>query len=90
MFTRLAGDVREMVHEQFEYWELLYVMSRRDLTLRYKQTIMGLGWAIYAPAQHDSLLGHLREGREARRNLSGVRLLRPPGLEPDGPACGFP
>jgi ABC-type polysaccharide/polyol phosphate export permease len=38
-----------MIHEQFEYWELLYVMSRRDLTLRYKQTIMGVGWAIFMP-----------------------------------------
>ena len=49
MFTRLASDVREMVTEQFEYWELLYVMSRRDLTLRYKQTVMGVGWAIFMP-----------------------------------------
>ena len=38
-----------MVHEQFEYWELLYVMSRRDLMLRYKQTIMGFGWAVFMP-----------------------------------------
>jgi ABC-type polysaccharide/polyol phosphate export permease len=38
-----------MVSEQFEYWELLYVMSRRDLMLRYKQTIMGFGWAIFMP-----------------------------------------
>jgi len=49
VFTRLASDVREMVTEQFEYWELLYVMSRRDLTLRYKQTVMGVGWAIFMP-----------------------------------------
>ncbi len=49
MLSRLGHDVREMVHEQFEYWELLYVMSRRDLTLRYKQTIMGFGWAIFMP-----------------------------------------
>ena len=45
----LAADIREMVAEQFEYWELLYVMSRRDLTLRYKQTIMGVGWAVFMP-----------------------------------------
>ena len=49
MLKRLAADVREMVHEQFEFWELLYVMSRRDLTLRYKQTIMGFGWAVFMP-----------------------------------------
>jgi len=45
----LRADVGEMVHEQFEYWELLYVMSRRDLMLRYKQTIMGFGWAVFMP-----------------------------------------
>lgn len=38
-----------MIHEQFEYAELLYVMTRRDLTLRYKQTIMGFGWAVFMP-----------------------------------------
>ena len=49
MFKRLIADIREMVQEQAEYWELLYVMSRRDLMLRYKQTIMGFGWAIFMP-----------------------------------------
>jgi ABC-type polysaccharide/polyol phosphate export permease len=38
-----------MIHEQFEYAELLYVMTRRDLMLRYKQTIMGFGWAVFMP-----------------------------------------
>src|SRR6186713_2455061 len=38
-----------MVLEEFEYWELLYVMSLRDLQLRYKQTIMGFGWAVFMP-----------------------------------------
>ena len=49
MFSRLRADLREMVHEQFEYAELLYVMTRRDLMLRYKQTIMGFGWAVFMP-----------------------------------------
>lgn len=49
VLKRLAADVREMVHEQYEYWELLYVMSRRDLMLRYKQTLMGFGWAVFMP-----------------------------------------
>lgn len=49
MLSRLAADLREMIHEQYEYWELLYVMTRRDLTLRYKQTIMGFGWAVFMP-----------------------------------------
>lgn len=42
-------DVREMLHEQVEYRDLLVVMTKRDLLLRYKQTIMGFGWAIFTP-----------------------------------------
>ena len=47
--ARLAGDVKEIVGEQYEFRELLYQMTRRDLLLRYKQTIMGFGWAIFMP-----------------------------------------
>jgi len=49
VLARVRSEVREMVLEQFEYWELLYVMSLRDLQLRYKQTIMGFGWAVFMP-----------------------------------------
>jgi lipopolysaccharide transport system permease protein len=42
-------DVREMVHEQYQYRELLYQMTKRDLLLRYKQSVMGFGWAIFMP-----------------------------------------
>lgn len=38
-----------MLHEQLEYRELLYRMAARDLIIRYKQTIMGFGWAIFMP-----------------------------------------
>jgi ABC-type polysaccharide/polyol phosphate export permease len=38
-----------MFHEQVEYRELLYQMTRRDLLLRYKQTIMGFAWAVFTP-----------------------------------------
>ncbi len=47
--TALLTDAREMIHEQFQYRELLYQMTKRDLVLRYKQTAMGLGWAIFMP-----------------------------------------
>jgi homopolymeric O-antigen transport system permease protein len=46
---RLADDVGEMLREQYEYRELLYQMTRRDLLLRYKQTVMGFGWAVFMP-----------------------------------------
>jgi len=46
---RLADDVGEMLREQHDYRELLYQMTRRDLLLRYKQTVMGFGWAVFMP-----------------------------------------
>lgn len=47
--TALAGDLREIVREQYDFRELLYQMTRRDLLLRYKQAVMGFGWAIFMP-----------------------------------------
>jgi len=38
-----------MLHEQWQYRELLYQMTYRDLLLRYKQTVMGFGWALAMP-----------------------------------------
>src|SRR5262245_15082342 len=46
---RFVQDVREMVSEQVEFRELLFQMVRRDLLIRYKQSIMGFGWAIFMP-----------------------------------------
>jgi len=46
---RLAADIREMLQEQVAHRELLYRMTARDLLLRYKQTVMGFGWAICMP-----------------------------------------
>jgi ABC-type polysaccharide/polyol phosphate export permease len=48
-WTGLRRDVREMFQELAEYRELLLTLTRRDLLLRYKQTIMGFGWAILMP-----------------------------------------
>ena len=45
----LARDFKEMLAEQWEYRELLYQMTLRDLLVRYKQTIMGFGWAVFMP-----------------------------------------
>lgn len=47
--TQLVADFREMLAEQVHYRELLYQMVKRDLLLRYKQTAMGFGWAIFMP-----------------------------------------
>jgi len=47
--ARLAATARVLVREQIEYRELFFQMARRDLVLRYKQTVMGFGWAIFMP-----------------------------------------
>ena len=47
--TQIAADCREMLAEQVEYRDLLFEMTKRDLLLRYKQTIMGFGWAVFTP-----------------------------------------
>jgi len=47
--SSVFADLREMVLEQFEYREVLRQMTLRDLTLRYKQTVMGFGWAVLMP-----------------------------------------
>jgi ABC-type polysaccharide/polyol phosphate export permease len=38
-----------MLTEQREYGDLLWQISRRDVLLRYKQSVMGLGWAVLMP-----------------------------------------
>lgn len=38
-----------MFTEVFHYRELLYQMILRDIRLRYKQTVMGCGWALFTP-----------------------------------------
>jgi ABC-type polysaccharide/polyol phosphate export permease len=49
MLKRLWTDAREAVAEQFEYRDLLVQMTKRDLLLRYKQAVMGFGWAVFMP-----------------------------------------
>jgi lipopolysaccharide transport system permease protein len=46
---QLVADFQELLAEQVQYRELLYEMTRRDLLIRYKQTIMGFGWAVFMP-----------------------------------------
>ena len=38
-----------MVREQRDYAELLHALVRRDLNLRYQNSFMGVGWAVFAP-----------------------------------------
>jgi ABC-type polysaccharide/polyol phosphate export permease len=45
----LRRDLGEMFRELVEYRELLYRMTARDLLVRYKQSVMGFGWAVFMP-----------------------------------------
>ena len=49
MVSRVITEFREILREQVDYRELLFQMVRRDLLLRYKQSVMGFGWAIFMP-----------------------------------------
>jgi lipopolysaccharide transport system permease protein len=55
MNESVVADVKEMIAEQVEYKELLYQITLRDLKLRYKQTVMGFGWAIFMPLLNTAL-----------------------------------
>ena len=74
----------EVVAEQWEYRELLVRMTARDLLLRYKQTVMGFGWAIFMPLVNTAIFSVIftRVAADRRRDaVSGLRLLRPGRLE---------
>ena len=41
----ITGDLRNLP----SYWELLYFLVWRDIKVRYKQTLVGVGWAVIQP-----------------------------------------
>ena len=43
------GFVRLDLHELWAYRDLLYFLTRREISIRYKQTILGFAWAIIQP-----------------------------------------
>jgi lipopolysaccharide transport system permease protein len=45
----LFRDLAAIVREQLDYRELLFSIVRRDLAVRYKQTLLGFSWAIFVP-----------------------------------------
>jgi lipopolysaccharide transport system permease protein len=55
--TALVQDVREMLQEQVQYRDLLLQMIKRDLVLRYKQTFMGVAWAMFMPLVNTAVFG---------------------------------
>jgi len=46
---RMVEFVREMIHEQLKYRELLLTLASRDIRSRYKHSLIGVGWAVFVP-----------------------------------------
>jgi ABC-type polysaccharide/polyol phosphate export permease len=46
---RFVQGAGVLVREQIEYRELFFQMTKRDLLIRYKQTVMWFGWAVFMP-----------------------------------------
>jgi ABC-type polysaccharide/polyol phosphate export permease len=46
---RLFRDLVEITSDVWRSRDLLYQLARRDIRIRYKQAIMGLGWAVLMP-----------------------------------------
>lgn len=60
-------DLREI----WEYRELLVMLTRRDLTTRYKQTVLGILWAIVQPVFTMLIFGVIF-GRVAKMPTGGI------------------
>lgn len=44
-----SGSMWKSLLEAFGAWDLLYLLAVRDITVRYRQTIVGIGWAVLNP-----------------------------------------
>jgi len=54
-FGSLRQDVSEMTSELVAYRELLGLLTRRDLLIRYKQSLMGFAWAVFMPLANTAI-----------------------------------
>jgi hypothetical protein len=45
----VAGLGLVNLRDLWEYWELFYFLTWRDVKVRYKQTLLGAAWAIIQP-----------------------------------------
>lgn len=65
------GWVSLKLHELWEYRELLYFLTWRDIKVRYKQTVLGAAWAIIQPLM-TMVVFSLFFGRLAKMPSDGV------------------
>ena len=45
----IRQDLTEVVTDLWKYRELLFTLAKRDITVRYKQAVMGFAWALLMP-----------------------------------------
>ncbi|MBA3559220.1 MAG: ABC transporter permease [Gemmatimonadaceae bacterium] len=45
----IFGDLGEIAHDLAHFRELLVQITLRDIRIRYKQAVMGIGWAVLTP-----------------------------------------
>lgn len=48
--TSVRGDLAAIARDYWDYRDLLYQVTLRDIRIRYKQAVMGFGWALLMPA----------------------------------------
>src|SRR5436190_24331133 len=41
--------VRTLLHELWQFRELIHALAERDLRVRYKQAVLGVAWAVVTP-----------------------------------------
>jgi lipopolysaccharide transport system permease protein len=49
LIIEAGGKNQHYWKELWRYRELFYVLAKRDILVRYKQTVVGLGWALVRP-----------------------------------------
>ena len=45
----LAGDLKTVVYDLIASRDLIYQLTLRDIRIKYKQAVMGFGWAVFMP-----------------------------------------
>ena len=45
----IVAAFSEIFRDFWQFRDLLYQMTRRDIRIRYKQAVMGFGWAVFMP-----------------------------------------
>ena len=48
-YSRRGGQSAGKLRELWRYRELLYFLTWRDIKVRYKQTVLGVAWAVLVP-----------------------------------------